>query len=112
MPRSTVNHQPRASGGSLNRRIIPSIAVALMLGGAAGTSAAVAQEQEPAPAWSLLVQRPGLRYEVDTLAFVQTGEKSYRFLQRVSLEQPSTSPAGERYDRVESVSDYDCSSGR
>ena len=96
----------------MNRRILLSVMAVPVLWSTAGALPAAAQEGMPGEGWTQFLQRPGARHEVDSLAFMRLDSGVYRFAHRFTLDQPFTNPAGERFDRIETISEYDCAGGR
>lgn len=47
-------------------------------------------------------------HSIDTLSLVKSGDNRFRVRYRGLLERPMTNPAGERFDRLQGIREYDC----
>jgi hypothetical protein len=98
------------------------ILAALLAAGAAAAAAqtgAASSPGMPAPSaspdtahdWISLHRLLGASHEIDTRSIIRLSDGSWRVLYRV-VDEPFTNPAGERMDRIDALTDFDCEHGR
>ncbi|HEX8694392.1 MAG TPA: surface-adhesin E family protein [Longimicrobium sp.] len=80
------------------------LVVPFLLGACASRAAA----PETPARWQEVHHVGGAAHSIDVGGVVPLGPSRYRVLYRMSLASPTSNPAGQRFDRLQGLKEYDC----